>query len=733
MILVSNRLPVSIVRRRGGLEFVPSAGGLAVGLDAFYRDHEAKWVGWPGEVDAKDRGRMKQRLKSTYRCYPVFLPEHVARRYYAGFSNHTLWPLFHSFPTYARYDPQEWEAYKRANRLFAEAIAAVADADEVVWIHDYHLMLVPKYLRELRPRARIGFFLHIPFPAYETLCLLPWHRDIVEALLGSDLIGFHTFDYAQAFLGNVRRLLGYDNEIGRVVVGRRVVQVDVFPMGVDFARIAKARETSAVEGHAAAFREMAHGSKLVFSLSRLDYTKGIPQQLAAMDTFLEGNPDWHGRFVYLLVVVPSREIVEHYGEEKREIDRLVGRINSRYGTFDWMPIRYVYRFLDFEELIALFASADVALVTPLRDGMNLVAKEYIASKSGLRGALVLSETAGAARELLEALVVNPNNPMEVAGALRKALEMADEEQERRVLAMRTRLEDYDVQQWANQFLERLEEVVSLSKSLAVRILARSDRKKIEAKFADARTRLILLDYDGTLVHFTEHPAAAAPSPKVRSLLKRLCASSENHIVVISGRRRENLEGWLDGLRLTLVAEHGAWVRPPGTDGWKPTVNLDLRWKDRIRPILERFTQRVPGSAIEEKEASIAWHSRRVDVDVGARAARELLDALTHLTANLEIAVSVGKKVVEVRSSRVSKGTFFLANLADQSWDFILAIGDDWTDESLFTVLPPEAFTVRVGLSASTARYNLERPDDALRLLESLAPHEKPDSEPPHRS
>ncbi len=719
VILVSNRLPVSVSRRGKKLQFEPSAGGLAVGLDAFYREHEGRWIGWPGDIASGDRRSVARRLRADFRCTPVFLPRELARRYYAGFSNRSLWPLFHSFPTLARYDALDWDAYGRVNRRFADVVASHVRTDEPVWVHDYHLMLAPKYLRRRKPDAKIGFFLHIPFPPYSDLRQLPWCRDIVQALLEADLVGFHTFDDAQAFLSSVRRLLGLDNEIGQLVVGRRVVQVDVFPMGVDFARIATALKDPGLQVRAGRLREGLGASKLVFSLSRLDYTKGIPQALEGVSTLLESSPDWRGRFVYHLVVVPSREIVDKYAEEKREIDRICGEINGRYGTFDWTPIRYVYRYLDFDELVALYRTADVALITPLRDGMNLVAKEYLAAKEDLHGALVLSEMAGASRELHEALVVNPNNRVEVADALRRALEMPEAEQVRRNRLMRTRLEEHDVRHWAAHFLDRLEESVAQSRSLAVRLMTRADREGLAAAYSKARRRLFLLDYDGTLVPFAQDPAQAVPSSRTLALVKALCASPSNRVVVISGRRKDDLSVWFDGLWTTLVAENGAWVRRSDKGEWEPTVVLDTRWKERIRPILERFSHRVPGSSIEEKETSIVWHYRRVDANTGAVAARELIDTLTNLTANLELVVFIGNRAVEVRSSRVSKGTFFQTHLAGEEWDFILAIGDDWTDESLFSALPPGSHSIRIGLSASTARFNLESAGEALDVLERL--------------
>ena len=720
MLLVSNRLPVTVSHRKGRLTLERSAGGLAAGLEAFYREHHARWVGWPGDIADPDRGRVRRRLESEFGCHPVFLSREMARRYYAGFSNRVLWPLFHSFPNYARYDAADWEAYQRANRRFAEEIVSLSRPGEVVWIHDYHLMLLPNYLREARPDTKIGFFLHIPFPPYTDLRQMPWCREIVEALLGADLIGFHTYDDAQAFLGSVRRLLGLDNEIGQLIVGHRGVQVDVFPIGADVRRFTAAVRDGKTMERVARIREGLHGSKLVFSLSRLDYTKGIPQAIRGIAAFLESHPEWRRRFAYHLVVVPSREIVDRYAEEKREIDRLCGEINSRYGAIDWTPIRYIYRFLDFKDLVAIYRAADVALITPLRDGMNLVAKEFLVTKEDLHGVLILSEMAGASRELHEALIVNPNSRSEIAAALHQALEMPEAEQQRRNRLMRSRLEDYDILAWADHFLERLEEAAAQSRSLAVRLVTPVDRDSIVAAYARAPRRLLLLDYDGTLAPFRADPGQAAPSPRVLDLLKALCEVPANRVVLISGRRKDDLVRWFDGLGITLVAENGAWVRTPQKGEWETTALVDTRWKERLRPILQRFTRRIPGSSIEEKDTALVWHYRRVDLNTGAMAARELIDTLSNLTANLELVVVSGNRVVEVRSSRVSKGTFFLTHLARENWDFILAIGDDWTDESLFSAIPREGVSIRVGLTGSTARFNVESLEDALSLLEKMA-------------
>ena len=663
--------------------------------------------------------RVAARLEKEFDCHPIFLPHSVARAYYAGFSNGTLWPLFHSFATYARYSAAEWDAYRDVNERFAAEIVRALKRGDSLWIHDYHLLLLPRLIRERVPDARIGFFLHIPFPPYDVFRLLPWHREVLEGLLGADLIGFHTYDYARAFLGSVLRDLGLDNRIGAIVAGHRVVQVDVFPLGIDVAKFGSESVGPSVERSLARMRRGTGPSKLLFSISRLDYTKGIPQQLDAFERFLESHAEWRRKVTYLLAVVPSRERVTQYARLKRDIDERVGRINSRFGTIAWTPIRYLYRQLDFDELLALYRASDVALVAPLRDGMNLVAKEFVAAKQEPRGVLILSEMAGASKELREALIVNPNDVKEVVDALDRAMTMSPEEQAMRIHAMQDRLRRYDARTWAMRFLERLDEAVRLSEDLAVKSLSEGTRREIRRAARQAQRRLFLLDYDGTLVSFSPDRAAARPNERVSQVLKGLVSDSANQVVLVSGRPRVDLEKWFGNLGLTLIAEHGAWIRDGPDAEWRATLPIEETWKDRVRPVIERFLDRVPGSSLEEKDFALAWHYRAADAESGTVGAKELVEVLTALTANLDLKVLPGDKVVEIRRAGVDKGTYFATHLAREPWDFILAAGDDWTDEALFASLPREAFSIRVGFGVSSARFNAESAEDLLRFLESL--------------
>ncbi|OGY21482.1 MAG: hypothetical protein A2126_04050 [Candidatus Woykebacteria bacterium GWB1_45_5] len=726
LIIVSNRLPVTIRKKGRNYQFSPSIGGLATSLGSFYRDckdyERTLWVGWPGAIPKEKREEVKAKLVKQFACHPVFLSESLVEKYYEGFSNDTLWPLLHSFPAHTQYDLSEWQAYQRANQLFCEEIVKIARPDDTFWIHDYHLMLLPKFLRDRLPTVSIGFFLHIPFPPYDVFRLLPQNKEIAGSLLAADLIGFHTYDYAQSFLTAARRLFGYDNELGKIVLDQRMVLVDVFPIGIDFTKFSTASRSILDQSKTPSIKRTIGAAKLVFSVSRLDYTKGILQSLHAVEEFFDQCLEWREKITFVLVVVPSREKVKRYADLKREIDELVGRVNSKYGTLRWLPIKYIYRNLNFAELIALYSNADIALVTPLRDGMNLIAKEYIAARPDLKGVLILSEMAGSAKELVEALTVNPNSKEEIVEALNKALEMTTGEQTRRNRVMRKRLRNYNVKKWAKSFLEKLSGTVSLSNMLTVRYLNSKRRQKAVKYYAASKRRLFLLDYDGTLAPFYGEPNKAKPSKELVELLGMLAAKSKNKVVIISGREKKAFGRWFPNPHVTLVAEHGGWVRGENTSTWKPTITADETWKKQIKPIMQLFVDRIPESFIEEKTFSLAWHYRGSDVEIGEAAAKEMSDTLTNLTANLDLSVLPGNKLVEIKISGINKGAFYSRYLSKENWDFILAVGDDWTDESLFNALPkyPFCYSIRVGFTPSAARFNLRSPKEVVGLLNILS-------------
>ena len=728
ILIVSNRLPITTGIKDGRLEFQVSTGGLVSGLSTYldslkgssFTKSDYLWVGWPGSVvPEKMKVELKSRTLSEFNAYPVLLSERAMDKFYQGFCNKTIWPLFHYFPTYTVYDDDYWAQYRRVNQIFCDTVMEIVKPDDLVWVHDYHLMLLPRLIRERMPHVPIGFFLHIPFPSYELFRLLPggWRREILEGLLGADLVGFHTHDYTQYFLRCVLRILGYEHNMGKIMLSDHVVKAETLPMGIDFRRFQQANSSPEVQKEKDEFKTFAP-YKVISSIDRLDYTKGILNRLHGYESFLDKNPQWQGKVVLALVVVPSRIGVEHYQQMKRQIDELVGKINGRFGSINWTPILYQYRFLPFYPLIALYSISQVALVTPLRDGMNLIAKEYVASRADRTGVLILSEMAGASKELGEGIIINPSNVEEIADALKQALEMSEEEQIRRNRIMQSRLKRYDVVRWANDFILDLLSLKEEQKRMEARLLGSATQTRLVQDFKQARRRLLLLDYDGTLVPFAGLPQIAKPTEELMQLLRSLSQDPKTEIALVSGRDKDTLQKWFGSLGLALIAEHGAWIKEKNEE-WKMIKPLTSDWKSQILPILEMYADRLPGSFVEEKEFAIVWHYRRSDPESASVKAKELMDDLVAFTANIDIQILQGSKVVEVRCAGVNKGIAALPFISQETFDFILAIGDDWTDEDLFKALPETAYSIRVGLTQSYARFNLYSYAEVMKLLSGL--------------
>ncbi len=723
LILVSNRLPVGVERDdERGIVFKPSVGGLTTGLSAFHASHESRWVGWADwdldGLNQADVAEMNRVLGQEHGCTPVFLEPEEAAGFYEGFCNSTIWPLFHHFTQYAEFDPDTWECYVRTNRAFCEAVLEVARPDDIIWIQDYQLMLLPAMIRERLPDARIGWFLHIPFPSFEIFRMLPWRREVLEGLLGADLVGFHTYDYAQHFLNSCRRLLGVDEALGRIVVDNRVVLTDAFPMGIDYERYRDAARSPATRAEAESIGANTGERRLVLSIDRLDYSKGIPDRLRAFDAFLDRYPEWCERVTLMCVAVPSRENVETYRQLKTEVDELIGSINGRYATMGWTPVLYLYRSLPFDMLTGMYAAADVALVTPLRDGMNLIAKEYLAAHDDRPGVLVLSEMAGAARELGEALQVNPFDQQQIVEALHQALTMDEDEARERNALMQPRLRRYTVMKWADEFLAALDRVKAMQDGFTARLLHTAQRTQLVAEYRRASQRLILLDYDGTLMPFAPRPEDVAPAPGVRALISALVADDRNEVVVVSGRDRETLESWLGDLGVDIVAEHGVWLR--GKSGeWRTIAPMSESWKPRVEALLEMYVDRTPGSFIEEKDFSLVWHYRQVPRELAETRVLELKDALTGVVNDWGLAMMDGNKVLEVKAADVDKGRAAHRWMCREDLDFIIAIGDDRTDEDVFHAAPDGAWTIKVGSGPTRARNSVRGVPDVRSLLAEM--------------
>jgi trehalose 6-phosphate synthase/phosphatase len=707
IIIVSNRLPVKIVKENNHLSYQPSEGGLATGLGSIYKEGNNLWIGWPGiELTEEREQREVTREISKENMAPVFLTNQELEVFYEGFSNATLWPLFHYFHQFAIYDQKLFEGYKEVNQKYCDNIVEKAKPGDIIWVHDYQLLLLPQMIRTALPDIIIGFFLHIPFPSFEAFRLLPWRREILMGMLGADLIGFHTYDDMRHFLSSVSRIAAIPNSTGIVSVESRNVEVDSFPMGIDYQKyhdVASSPETIKREID---YRTSLGKHKLILSIDRLDYSKGIPQRLYALDQFFEKYPEFISLVSQIMIVVPSRDNVEEYKRLKEEIDLLVGRINGKYGTIHWTPIHYFYRSFSLYSLSAFYRMADVALVTPMRDGMNLVCKEFIASKLDQKGVLILSEMAGASKELSDAILINPNDINQMVDAIYEALNMDPEDQIAHIKSMQESLKRYTIHHWVKIFFDKLNGVIARQKSLATKILDEQLIRLIREKYEKAESRILFLDYDGTLTGFFDQPQKAKPDEEVLDILKNLCRDKKNTVVIISGRDKSTLEDWVGSLEIDIIAEHGVWIRKKD-NGWEKFTQLKNDWKADFRPILENYVDRTPGSFIEEKDYSLVWHYRKVETGLGELRTREIASHLRYMASDKNISVLEGEMVVEIKNSEINKGLAAERWLQQGQFEFILAIGDDWTDEDTFVAMPEDAITIRVGRSTSEAKYRID--------------------------
>lgn len=725
--IVSNRLPVKTEKNnKGEITVSPASGGLATGMKSVYKKFESLWFGWSGmyqdELEQSDERKVKSLLKREG-CVAVPLTRQQIDDYYYGFSNKTLWPLFHYFTQYAQYDEDQWDAYQMVNQVFADTLKPYLRQGDKIWIHDYHLFLLPRLIRSYMPTADIAFFLHIPFPSSEVFRQLPWRDEILKGMLGADLIGFHTYDYERHFMSSVRRQLGYENTYNRIRLEDRVMKVDAFPMGIDFEKFSAAareeygrKESSTDVGkNMHQFFNRRKGNKMILSMDRLDYSKGIYNRLMAFEKYLEQHPEKLGAVSLFMLAVPSRTSVDHYQRLKSEIDEAVGRINSKFGTVDWMPIWYFFRSMPFEQLVELYVHADIALITPIRDGMNLIAKEYLACRTDYSGVLILSEMAGAAKELGEASIVNPNDIQLMADAIHEAVHMPKKLQKSYNKMMIDRLRRYDVTHWANDFMDAWSDVKKMQEEQKTREIQPLIRESISRKYQKAKARLLLLDYDGTLVSFKSDPHQALMDEAMFDLLETMQADPINDVYIMSGRSKNFMDKYFGKSAIGLVAEHGVWTRKPGKEWKKAKVSKEI-WKEEIKEVLQIYADRTPGSFVEEKDSSLSWHYRKADPDLGDKRAWELNDGLRDLLGNQNLEVLEGKKVVEIKQVGLSKGSVAEQLIRQKEYDFLFAMGDDRTDEYMFQAVGNTGISVKIGLEQTMAHYYIDTAEKVYPFL-----------------
>lgn len=724
VIIVSNRLPISVKKEDGELIFSSSVGGLATGLSSYANDKHNIWIGWPGiasdELTGRDREKIVTEL-AKHNCSPVFLTRHQIDDFYNGYSNTVLWPLFHKLRPQDKPGGRRdkwYRSYQTVNKLFAEATETAAQDGSRIWIHDYQLLMVPELVRAVKTDVTIGFFLHIPFPDPKKFMTLPRYQKMLTGMLGADLIGFHTPDYVRNFLKTCKDAgIGtVDDETRTISLGKRTVRVSDFPMGIDYEKYASAGRSKVVRQAVKKYKKLYGRKKIIVAVDRLDPSKGLLERLKTYGELLKQHPDLKRKVVFAMVAAPSRTDVPAYQRLAKRLDQLVAEINLTYGDTKWQPVDYINRTVPFEEVAALFQVANVAFIAPLRDGMNLAAKEFVASarKSGV---LILSETAGAAQELRDALIVNPGKPETVVAALYDSLTMRQWELRRRLKRMKQYLKGHTVQDWANEFIDTMNKPVQGSLLPTHKLTAKYDRQ-LRRDFASAYQRLILLDYDGTLVPFRNDYRHAEPSDDLLRTISKLAHNPMNDVVIISGRVADDLEKWFGHLPVNLVAEHGAAIRRAASSTWEPQTKDNSPWRDLFLPTLQKYAALTPGAKVEVKKYSIVWHYRSSPPYYAQKYSVIIKRSLKPFLKNFGIAVVSGNKILEIKDPNVRK------DVAAQTWltnhyDFIMSVGDDTTDEDLFGVLPEGSYGIKVGHGRTAAPYRVSNYKDVRMLLDKL--------------
>ncbi|KAF8985453.1 threalose-6-phosphate phosphatase [Entomortierella lignicola] len=672
------------------------------GIRTLGKAYETIQIGWVGEIADQDgyivpcknltekhKNNIKEKLWQKDKVVPIFLDDDKATGHYEGYCKRVLWPLFHYIlweeATDGRTEKKSWDDYVFVNQQFADAIAEQYQAGDIVWIHDYHLLLVPHLLRQKLPSAAIGVFIHTPFPSSEIFRCLPKRVEVLNGLLGANQIGFQTYSYARHFISCCTRVNGYESTPRGVDASGSTVWVGTFPIGIDAERVEAQRKAPGVLPKIEALKKTYKGKRIIVGRDKLDQVKGVQQKLHAFEKFLNDYPELQGEVV--LIQVTSPPLVENTKLEAK-IAELVAHINGTYGNLNFTPIHHYHQHIDRDEYYALLTVADIGLITSVRDGMNTTSLEYIMCQSESQGPLILSEFTGTAGSLGGALLVNPWDYQGVARVIYDALNISDEDKHARHAQLHKHVLKYTAQSWAQNFItELLRNVSTWDQSTPTPYL---DLSVIVHKFNSAKKRLLMFDYDGTLTPIRKTPGAAIPQEHMLKALTALANDPKNIVWVISGRDQKALEEWLgDVENLGFSAEHGSFMRQPGSKKWvNLTESLDMSWKNDVIEIFTYYTERTQGSFIEHKRSSLTWHYRMADPEFGAFQAKECQNHLENaVLSKLPVEILVGKKNLEVRPTTVNKGEIVKKLLLlHPDAEFVMCAGDDKTDEDMFRAL-----------------------------------------------
>lgn len=780
IIIVANVLPLTAVRKPDNLGWsfgwdkdsllLQLRDGLAEGIEVVY-------VGCLSvEIDPKEQDVVAATLLGSFNCVPAFCHSDLRRRYYHGFCKQQLWPLFHYMlpltPDHGgRFDRSLWQAYLSVNKIFADRVMEVISPDEdSVWIHDYHLMLLPTFLRKRFNKMKIGFFLHSPFPSSEIYRTLPVREEILRGLLNADLIGFHTFDYARHFLSCCSRMLGLEYESKRGYIGLeyygRTVGIKIMPVGIHMSQLEGVLRLADTEWRIGDLKTKYEGKIVLLGVDDMDIFKGIGLKLLAMEQLLYQHPELVGKLVMVQILNPARGRGRDVLEVQEEISVTSKRINESFGTERYQPVELVQRHVPLYERVAYYTIADCCVVSAVRDGMNLIPYEYIVCRQGIAeldarfgmtsdnpkdSMLVVSEFIGCSPSLSGAIRVNPWNIEALGDAMNTAITMPDAEKQMRHEKHFRYVSTHDVAFWAQSFIGDLQRTCRehsrsrcyrLGFGLGFRVVRldynfrKLSTEHIVWAYKKSNRRAILLDYDGTMMPQTS--INRTPNSDVLTVLNTLCNDPKNVVFIVSGRGQQTLNDWFSPCKnLGIAAEHGYFFRWQKDEEWKTCVpTMDFGWKAVVGPIMKLYTESTDGSFIEAKESSIVWHFQDADPDFGSWQAKELQDHLESVLANEPVVVKSGQQIVEVKPQGVSKGVIvehLLTTMASQGNppDFVLCIGDDRSDEDMFEIIDSamaalpktakrEVFACTVGQKPSKAKYYLDDTVEVVNMLHGLA-------------
>ncbi|MBT6326417.1 MAG: bifunctional alpha,alpha-trehalose-phosphate synthase (UDP-forming)/trehalose-phosphatase [Bdellovibrionales bacterium] len=722
--IISNRLPFSYDKYTDKL--IAGSGGLVTALGGVDINYDLVWAGSVSDSHSKSKIEKLNKLqkKEKFKYLPINIPEKLYSSYYNSFCNDVLWPLLHYQSDLVKFSSVHWESYLKVNIIFAEKLLKVLQKGDIVWIHDFHFFMLPELLRMDKKNIKIGFFLHIPFPSSEIFKQLPVREQILNSLLKSDLVGFHDIAYLRHFSVSISSILGISSELLSIEHNGHIANLGVFPVSIDTHAFKEKSKLKTTNTYYKKFINAKGNLKVILGIDRLDYIKGLPLKLKMFRTFLRKNTKYIGRLQLIQVAIPTRQDVQEYVKLKEEVELLIGQINGEFSTAVYTPIKYIYKSLNMNELLALYQSSDMLYISSKRDGMNLVCLEYLtAQKSSNPGVVILSEFAGASSTLSHALQVNPWDYQDISDSIIKALEMSLTEKIERHSTMLKFLDSYTASDWALSFLTALEKntkevaykkVINLNVSSAKRKLVRS---------ISGKNITLVLDYDGTLVPIAKKPAQAVIDTKNKKLIKKISKKYGIDLIILSGRDSKFLlEQFKDIEKVSLASEHGSKFLHHSSQRWKNLTNSKSHlWYNQALETFDTFTKRTPGSFIEKKENSIAWHYRLAPLEFGIFQSRKLLIELEEGLSNSPVTVIEGKKIVEVKANEANKGNFINWYKSTNYYlenSIIIGVGDDLTDEDMFSIINDNGVSIKIGNGFTHANYRLNNQSDLIEFLNS---------------